>query len=209
MGSYRPGNKHTAVLYCTVDDHERTIAYREIYASKTNSHEIAEEIKRLNKENDENITAYYLDPQGRFVGSALQNTVDIAAQFFEEGINVSDWPRTRSTGGKIGQVDIIRKLLSDDKVLVSKDCLNLIREMSTWSYKKGLTDYDSSDKFERGGDHLIDCLAGFCSMKKTHTPAQIGYFDIPMSGKPQFVSNDDRPADDQMMAGIIARGQQK
>ena len=87
-----PGNRHTGVLWLTINDKEQTIAYRELYLSKINSHELCEEIKRLNTENGDNINAYYIDPQGRVVGSALQNSVDISQQFMDEGIVACDWP---------------------------------------------------------------------------------------------------------------------
>ena len=101
---------------------------------------------------------------------------------------------------------MIRKMLSNDTLLISKNCPNLIREMSIWSYKKGLRDFNSSDKFESGNDHLIDCLGGFVGLRLEHRQYGARIFSMNMPGKPDYEVNNERPAEDPILAAIAHQG---
>jgi PBSX family phage terminase large subunit len=81
---------------------------------------------------------------------------EIVNTYKEYGINLIPSPKT--PGSVVGGLALINDLLSQKRLYIAKECVNLIREITSLEWKQNTI----RDEPRPGGDHLIDPLRYIC-----------------------------------------------
>ena len=147
-------------------DHETLIIYREHYQSRMTVGQHAAAIIAASA-GESYIGDMLVDP------AAWQHTAaneqSIAEQYEEAGIACEPWPRTNAFG-EDAMVEIVRRLLEADRLLVFDSCVNTISEFQSWSYKRNRDgEIDPLEKYESRDNHMLDGIRGWAATMPTHS----------------------------------------
>lgn len=126
-----------AVLQCKIDDDDNYYITDEWYKTKQSTDQIAE-IASIFKPNK-----VYPDP-------AEPDRVDILRK---KGLNVYDVSKDIVAG-----IDAVRNLFKQNRLFISKKCINLIWELETYSYPDKKPDNNEPEKPIKENDHAVDAL---------------------------------------------------
>jgi hypothetical protein len=97
------------------------------------------------------------------------NERSIAQQYMDVELACEEWPRT-NLYGEDALVEMVRKALEDDCLLIMEGCPNAASEFQTWQYKRtrdGLV--DPKERYTNTDNHLLDAIRGWVATRPVHT----------------------------------------
>lgn len=101
------------------------------------------------------------------------NTLNIADQYRDAGIEAVGWPRVNEMG-EHAMVQKVKYRYENRTIWVFESLVNFRRESRSWKYR---TDKDgkplAADAFENDNNHLLDGLKGFIAINPTHQGQRI------------------------------------
>lgn len=157
-------------------DYETLIIYREYYERGKSVPENAMVIN-MRSAGETYHRRMLIDPHA--FDRTPNNPQSIAEQYSQSGIDTIPWPRT-TRWGEDAMVEMVRKSLEDDRLLVFSNCAHTIAEFQTWSYRRtrdGLV--DPSEKYEKDHNHLLDAIRGWIATHPVHTQISLEPVDAP------------------------------
>lgn len=163
-----PGYDHPcAVLWIGVLPDDSLIVLDEIHESGRSVAEIAEMIHNKNHQFG-NIKGYYADPQGAKARTMAGAGLSIITQFKNEGLYFSAWPATGSNAQAM--VEAIRTSLRQRKIFVCSNCVGLIENFQTFSYKRSASGElpKGDDAYVDANNDALDALKGAVALKLKH-----------------------------------------
>jgi hypothetical protein len=129
----------------------------------------ADIVRRIEADNHWYPRARYADPQHVF-NSTAQSLTTLAQQWEEEGfMGMTPWPRAQNSAAQEAQVEVVRKRLNEDSLVVFNTCPHTIMEFQSWSYKRTASGElpPGDDKFEDRNDHCMDVVRGVVATDPT------------------------------------------
>lgn len=165
-----PGYDHPcAVTWGTVSPNGCRYTVDEVYERQNSIAEIAAKMLARGWI----VNATYLDPRHGF-SRTQQSPVKIAEQFQKCGIRCQPWPRAQ--GSEIdASVAGHRRAIIEKKYKVFRNCLNVIDEHQSWSYKRTAAGEVpvGDDQYEDKKNHALDGIMGWERTGPTFRPAQV------------------------------------
>lgn len=138
-----------AVLHIKVDSDGHYWVTEEWYKTERSEEQIGEYIKSCQ------FNSVFPDPEN-------PSAIDILNK---KGVNVREV--TKGKGSVISGIDAVRNLLKQNRLHIHKDCVNLIWEMETYTYKEKRPDSNEPEEPIKENDHAVDALR---YVLMTHSP---------------------------------------
>jgi PBSX family phage terminase large subunit len=143
----------TAVLFCAVDWDGRLFIFDEHYESGKIVSYHAEKIKDRGYQN---IKDYLIDPSCRAkVNAKAGQFYSVIDEYMDNGINF-----TPANNSMLAGINRVNTAFKDKQLFIFKNCVNTIREVSNWKWKKlkpGIQK-NEPDEPENRDDHTCDAL---------------------------------------------------
>jgi hypothetical protein len=147
-------------------NYETKILFREYYQRGRSVPENAKDIL-LRSGKEKYHTPMLIDPAAYNRNSSNKET--IAQQYEGSKIKCRPWPRSNAYG-EDAMVEVVRKELEQETLLVFSDCHNAIMEFQSWQYKRNRDGVvDPAERYENDHNHMLDAIRGWCCRRPGHT----------------------------------------
>lgn len=156
-----PGIARGGVVWAGFDRDNVCLVYDELYPKDMTVPEIAEAIREKNREWGVRPVAYVIDPSAR--NRSLTNAESVESLFLKEGVPTLHGQNDRRAG-----VMQLRARLGQKGLLISKGCVNLLKETERWvvaedeKIAEGKPSTGGDSFKTKGPDHLCDPLRYVC-----------------------------------------------
>ena len=161
----------TAVVFFAMDRENRIWVADEYVARNTTIEDDVTALKAIQGERQLKIPAV-IDPAAFQISKA--NQISVAVQYVRAGWRVTKAIRTQDYGER-AMVYQIKEMFAHGWIMVSEDCVEFIRELSVWKYRRDQRNrpVTAGSPFEDRNNDVLDAFRYAVSMSPRYGPLEI------------------------------------